>query len=75
LDIGCFNLLKRIYGKELEVFIKNYINYIIKIEFFIVFYITYNNTMFVVNVLAEFRRVGLILFNLKAVILKFNIKL
>ncbi len=75
MDIGCFNLLKRIYGKELEVFIKNYINYIIKIEFFIVFYITYNNTMFVVNVLAEFRRVGLILFNLKAVILKFNIKL
>ncbi len=37
LNIRCFNILKRSYGQQFETFIKAYINYIIKTEFFIAF--------------------------------------
>ena len=36
-DIGCFSNLKCSYGSQIDGFIKAYINYISKIEFFIVF--------------------------------------
>src|SRR6266566_5811850 len=37
-DIGCFNMLKRLYSKEIENFISFYINYITKPDFFVCFY-------------------------------------
>ncbi len=40
-DIGCFNILKRLYNKKIENFIQSYINYIIKLNFFIYFYIVF----------------------------------
>ncbi len=40
-DIGCFNILKRSYNKEVENFIWFYINYIIKPDFFVYFYTTF----------------------------------
>ncbi len=40
-DIGYFNILKRLYSKEVENFIRSYINYIIKLNFFAYFYTTF----------------------------------
>jgi hypothetical protein len=37
LDVGCFSVLKRLYSQQIEILIKAYIYYIIKIEFFIAF--------------------------------------
>ena len=37
LDVGCFGPLKRAYGREIEGFIKAYVNYITKVEFLIAF--------------------------------------
>jgi len=50
LDIGCFNVLKRLYSRELEDLIKAYINYIIKTELFIAFKTIYLNTMIFKNI-------------------------
>ena len=33
LDVGCFSPLKRAYSREIESLIRNYINYITKLEF------------------------------------------
>ncbi len=75
LDIGCFNVLKRLYGRELEVFIKVYINYITKTEFFIVFKAVYFNIIISNNIQEGFRGAGLMLYNPQVVLLKFDIKL
>ena len=68
-------MLKRIYNKKFKFYIRAGINYIIKIEFFIAFYITYNNTIIFANALRRFRNVGLMSFDPQIVILKFDIKL
>ena len=54
LDVGCFSVLKRMYGKELELFIWAGIDYIIKVEFLIAFYTAYNNLITESNVLGGF---------------------
>ncbi len=75
MDIGCFNMLKRSYNRGLEDFIKTYINYIIKTEFFIVFKTTHFNIITPENIKIGFQNVGLMLYDLQAVISKFDIKL
>ena len=50
LDINYFSILKRSYSREFEVFIKAYINYIIKIEFLIVFKAVHISIMIIENV-------------------------
>ena len=37
LDVGCFSVLKRAYGRQIEIFIKAHINHITKVEFFLAF--------------------------------------
>ena len=37
LDIGYFNILKQAYSRQIETFIKAHINYITKVEFFLIF--------------------------------------
>jgi hypothetical protein len=41
LDIRCFSILKRSYGRQIETFIKAYINHITKVEFFLAFTAAY----------------------------------
>lgn len=50
LDVGCFSVLKRMYDRELEAFIKAYINYNIKTEFFIAFKAAHVNIMTIGNI-------------------------
>ena len=63
------------YGREIEVFIKASITYIIKLEFFIVFKAVYNRTMTSENVQAGFKGIGLVFFDPEVVISKLDIKL
>jgi len=41
LDVGCFSVLKRVYGRQIETFIKAHINHITKVEFFLAFKAVY----------------------------------
>lgn len=75
LDIGYFSILKQIYGREIEGFIKAYIYYITKVEFLTAFKTTYLRSITVQNTQAGFRGTGLIPFDPQAIISKFNIKL
>jgi hypothetical protein len=75
LDVGCFSVLKRMYGKELEDFIRASIDHITKVEFLIAFKAAHNNTMTGSNILGGFRGAGLVPFSPQAVISKLDIKL
>ncbi len=74
-DIGCFNMLKRLYSKKVENFIRFYINYIIKLDFFVCFYITFFTIFNEENIRIGFRSIGFVPFNPDAVIFKLDIKL
>ena len=63
LNIGCFSVLKRAYSHQIEDFIKAYINYIIKVEFFIAFKAAYLKSITSENAKAGFRGAGLVPFN------------
>jgi hypothetical protein len=75
LDIRCFSVLKRVYGRQIKVFIKAYINYITKVEFFLAFAVVYKELMTAENTQARFRAAGLVPFNPQAVISKLDVKL
>lgn len=75
LDVGCFSVLKRMYGRELETFIKAHINHITKTEFFIAFKAAHFNSMTSGNIQAGFRGAGLVPHNPQAVISKLDVKL
>lgn len=55
LDVGCFSVLKRMYGHQIEGFIKAYINHITKVEFFLAFHAAYNQSITTQNAKAGFR--------------------
>ncbi|KFY28671.1 hypothetical protein V491_00352 [Pseudogymnoascus sp. VKM F-3775] len=44
LDMGCFSVLKRAYGRQIETYVKAHINHITKVEFFIAFKAAYLET-------------------------------
>lgn len=74
LDVGLFSWLKRIYGWKISTFIRGFINYITKIEFFLVFYAAYKAFLTPENMAGGFKGVGIILFNPEIIINKLNIK-
>src|SRR6266699_2606819 len=74
-DIGYFNILKQLYSKEVENFIRSYINYIIKPDFFAYFYTAFFAIFGEENVRAGFQGTSFVLFNPEAVISKFDVKL
>jgi hypothetical protein len=75
LDVGCFSVLKRSYGRRLEDLIKAHINHITKTEFFIAFKAAHLNTMTPENIQAGFRGAGLIPYDPQAVLSKLDVKL
>lgn len=75
LDVGCFSVLKRLYGKELEDFIRAHINHITKTEFLLAFKAAHFKTMMPENIKAGFRGAGLVPYNPQAVISKLDVKL
>jgi hypothetical protein len=67
--------LKQAYGRQIETFIKAYINYITKVEFFLAFTAAYKESITAENAQAGFRGVGLMPFDPQAVLLKLDVKL
>ncbi len=60
-NIGYFNILKRSYSKEVENFIRFYINYIIKLDFFACFYIVFFAIFGKENIRVNFRGISFVL--------------
>jgi hypothetical protein len=75
LDVGCFSVLKRMYGRQIETFIKAHINHITKVEFFLAFHAAYNQSITTQNAKAGFRGAGLVPFDPQVVISKLDVKL
>jgi hypothetical protein len=75
LDIGCFGILKQIYKRQIETFIKAYINYITKVEFFLAFYIVYKQSITLENTQSGFRGASLMPLNPDVVLLRLDIRL
>ena len=75
LDVGCFSVLKRAYGREVEHFIKSHINHITKVEFLLAFKAAHAAAMTENNIKGGFRGAGLVPFNPEAVISKLDVKL
>jgi hypothetical protein len=75
LDVGCFSVLKRMYGRQIEGFMKAHIHHITKVEFLIAFKAAYPQSITVQNAQAGFRGAGLIPFDPQVVISKLDIKL
>jgi hypothetical protein len=75
LDVGCFSVLKRMYGRQIETFIKAHINHITKVEFFLAFHAAYNQSITIQNAKAGFRGAGLVPFDPQVIISKLDVKL
>jgi DDE superfamily endonuclease/helix-turn-helix, Psq domain/Tc5 transposase DNA-binding domain len=74
-DVGCFSVLKRAYGRELEDLIRAHINHITKLEFFIAFKAAHIATMTSENIKAGFRGAGLVPYDPQVVLSKLDVKL
>jgi hypothetical protein len=75
LDVGCFSVLKRSYGDQINGLVKAHVNHITKVEFFIAFKAAYLETMTEKNIKGGFRGSGLVPFDPQAVISKLDVKL
>jgi hypothetical protein len=67
--------LKKVYGREIEYFVRAYINYITKVEFFLAFKAAYFTAIIESNNKGGFRGVSLVPFDPEAIISKLDIKL
>ncbi|EDN92813.1 hypothetical protein SS1G_08678 [Sclerotinia sclerotiorum 1980 UF-70] len=75
LDVGCFGILKRSYGYQIEGFIKAHINHITKVKFFIAFKAAYLQSFIIQNMKAGFRGAGLIPFDPQSILSKLDIRI
>lgn len=75
LDISCFSTLKKAYSRQIEHFVRAYINHITKVEFFLAFKAAHFSTITESNNRGGFRGTGLVPFDPEAVISKLDVKL
>ena len=75
LDVGCFTVLKKAYGREIEYLIRCSITHISKIEFFSAFYAAFKATFTESNIRGGFKGAGLAPFDPENVISKLNVQL
>jgi hypothetical protein len=75
LDVGCFGLLKKAYGREIEHLIRCSITHVSKTEFFPAFYAAFQATMTEENIRAAFRGAGLIPIDPESIVSKLDIQL
>ena len=64
LDVGCFALLKKAYGRQAEPLIRQGINHITKIEFLPCFKAAFDSNMSESDIQGSFRGAGLVPFDL-----------
>jgi hypothetical protein len=75
LDVGCFAVLKKAYGREIEHLIRCSITHISKTEFFPAFYAAFKATFTESNIQGGFRGAGLAPFDPENVISKLDVQL
>ena len=75
LNVGCFLLLKCVYGSQIKSLICSYINYITKLEFLLAFKAVFTQLFTESNIRGSFRGASLVPYNLEVVLLKLNIRL
>jgi hypothetical protein len=75
LDVGCFGPLKKAYGYQIEVLIRNSINHITKLEFLPAFKAAHEAALTKKNIRGAFRGSGLVPYDPEAVISKLDVKL
>jgi hypothetical protein len=75
LDVGCFGLLKKAYGREIEHLIRCSITHVSKTEFFPAFYAAHQATMTEKNIKSAFRGAGLVPLDPESVVSKLDVQL
>ena len=75
LDVGCFAPLKKAYGRQAELLIRQGINHITKIEFLPCFKAAFDSAITNSNIQGSFRGAGLVPFDPEVVISKLDVKL
>jgi hypothetical protein len=75
LDVGCFNLLKKAYGREIEHLIRCSITHVSKTELFSAFYAAFQATMTEKNIKSAFRGAGLVPLDPESVVSKLDMRL
>ena len=75
LDVGCFALLKKAYGREIKRLIRCSITHVSKTEFFPAFYVAHEATMTERNIKGAFKGAGLIPLDPEAVVSKLDVQL
>ena len=75
LDVGCFSVLKRSYGRQIEGLMRNGVNHIDKQDFLEAYYIARTETMNQSNIYSSFVAIGVVLYNLEQVLSKLNTQL
>ncbi|KAM6508252.1 hypothetical protein FALCPG4_18988 [Fusarium falciforme] len=74
LNVGCFGLLKKAYGREIERLIRCSITHVSKTEFFMAFYAAFQATMTEANIKAGFRGAGLVPLDPESVVSKLDVQ-
>jgi hypothetical protein len=75
LDVGCFAPLKKAYGRQAELLMRNKITRITKLEFLPCFKAAFDALITESNIQGGFRGAGLVPFNPEAVISKLEVRL
>ncbi|KAJ3469895.1 hypothetical protein MRS44_003960 [Fusarium solani] len=75
LDVGCFSVLKKAYGQEIERLIRCSITHVSKTEFFPAFYAAHEATMTERNIKGAFKGAGLVPLDPETVVSKLDVQL
>jgi hypothetical protein len=68
LDVGCFSLLKKSYGKQIKGFMRSSQTHIMKEDFFLAFQVAFQELMTVQNIQGGFRGTGITPFDPRRVL-------
>ena len=72
LDVGCFAVLKRLYGRQIETYMRNGVNHIDKSDFLQALYTAHTGAMTSVNIQSSFAATGLVPYDPERVLSKLN---
>jgi DDE superfamily endonuclease len=75
LDIGCFAVLKRLYGQQIQQLMRNGVNHIDKQDFLVAYYAAHKETMNTANIYSSFAAAGLVPYNPDRVFEELNTRL
>jgi hypothetical protein len=75
LDVSCFVVLKRLYGRQIEGLMRNGVNHIDKQDFLEAYYNVHKETMNQANISSSFAATRVLLYDPERVLAKLNTQL